>query len=173
MTAAAAVPLIVLLAVLVMMLAELWLSTTNEGVLLATGAVQADDPVYGVMRIAYPCVFIAMALEGVTRGVELGAITFAGVALMFLAKALKFWAIASLRTRWTYKVLVVPALPLVTTGPYQWMRHPNYVAVVGELVAMALMTHARVTGPLGTLFFGWLLWRRITAEERAMALYSP
>jgi isoprenylcysteine carboxyl methyltransferase (ICMT) family protein YpbQ len=54
MTAAVAVPLIVLLAVLVMMLAELWLSTTNERVLLANGAVQADDPVYGVMRIAYP-----------------------------------------------------------------------------------------------------------------------
>jgi isoprenylcysteine carboxyl methyltransferase (ICMT) family protein YpbQ len=46
------------------------------------------------------------------------------------------------------------------------------VAVVGELIAMALMTRARVTGPLGTLFFGWLLWRRITAEERAMELYS-
>ena len=40
--------------------------------------------------------------------------TFAGVSLMFLAKALKFWAIASLGTRWTYKVLVLPALPLVT-----------------------------------------------------------
>lgn len=172
MTAAAAVPLIVLLAVIVMMLAELWLSTANERVLLANGAVQADDPVYSVMRIAYPGVFIAMALEGMTTGVELGPITFAGVALMFLAKALKFWAIASLGTRWTYKVLVMPALPLVTAGPYQWMRHPNYVAVVGELVAMALMTHARVTGPLGTLFFGWLLWRRITAEERAMELYS-
>ena len=173
MTAAVAVPLIVLLAVLVMMLAELSLSTANERVLLANGAVQADDPVYRVMRIAYPGVFIAMALEGMTRGVELGAITFAGVALMFLAKALKFWAVASLRTRWTYKVLVIPALPLVTAGPYQWIRHPNYVAVVGELVAMALMTHARVTGPLGTLFFGWLLWRRIAVEERAMELYSP
>jgi len=172
MTAAVAVPLIVLLAVLVMMLAELWLSTTNERVLLANGAVQADDPVYGVMRIAYPAVFIAMALEGMTTGVELGAITFAGVVLMFVAKALKFWAIASLGRRWTYTVLVMPALPLVTAGPYQWIRHPNYVAVVGELVAMALMTHARVTGPIGTLFFGWLLWRRITAEERAIELYS-
>jgi methyltransferase len=172
MTVAVAVPLIVLLAVLVMMLAELWLSTANEGVLLANGAVQADDPVYGVMRIAYPGVFIAMTLEGMTTGVELGSITFAGVALMFFAKALKFWAIAALRTRWTYKVLVIPSLPLVTTGPYHWMRHPNYVAVVGELVAMALMTHARVTGPVGTLFFGWLLWRRIAAEERAMELYS-
>ena len=172
MTTAVAVPLIVLLAVVVMMLAELWLSTANERVLIASGAVRADDPVYSVMRVAYPAVFIAMALEGLLTGVELGPITFAGVALMFLAKALKFWAIASLGTRWTYKVLVMPALPLVTTGPYQWMRHPNYVAVVGELIAMALMTHARVTGPLGTLFFGWLLWRRIAAEEQAMALYS-
>ena len=172
MTTAVAVPLIVLLAVVVMMLAELWLSTANERVLTANGAVRADDPVYAVMRLAYPGVFIAMALEGLLTGVELGPITFAGVALMFLAKALKFWAIASLGTRWTYKVLVMPALPLVTTGPYQWMRHPNYVAVVGELIAVALMTHARVTGPLGTLFFGWLLWRRIAAEERAMELYS-
>jgi methyltransferase len=95
-----------------------------------------------------------MALEGMTTGVELGAITFAGVALMFLAKALKFWAIASLRTRWTYKVLVIPALPLSRPVPYQWMRHPNYVAVVGELVAMALMTHARVTARLGRCFSG-------------------
>lgn len=179
MTAATAVPLLVLVSVIVMMLAELWLSTTNERVLLANGAVQADDPVYAVMRIAYPGVFIAMALEGMMTGVELGplwgrttAITFAGVTVMFVAKALKFWAIASLGRRWTYKVLVVPALPPVTTGPYAWMRHPNYVAVVGELVAMALMTHARVTGPLGTLFFGWLLWRRIAAEQRAMELYS-
>jgi methyltransferase len=172
MTAAVAVPLVVLLAVLVMMLAELWLSLSNERVLLANGAVQADDPVYQLMRIAYPGVFVAMAIEGAITGVEPGPLVFAGVALMFAAKALKFWAIASLRTRWTYKVLVMPALPLVSGGPYQWMRHPNYVAVLGELIAMALMTHARVTGPLGTLFFGWLLWRRITAEEQAMELYS-
>jgi methyltransferase len=166
------VPLIVLAAVLVMMLAELWLSMSNERVLRANGAIEADDPVLAVMRLAYPGVFVAMAIEGAIVGVQPGVMTFAGVALMFAAKALKFWAIASLGTRWTYKVLVVPALPLVTTGPYAWMRHPNYVAVVGELIAMALMTRARVTGPLGTLFFGWLLWRRITAEERAMELYS-
>jgi methyltransferase len=165
-------PLIVLTAVLVMMLAELWLSMSNERTLLASGAVEADDPVFAVMRVAYPGVFIAMALEGLVIGVELGPMTFAGVALMFAAKALKFWAIASLGTRWTYKVLVMPALPLVTSGPYTWIRHPNYVAVIGELIAMALMTRARVTGPLGTIFFGWLLLRRIAAEERAMALYS-
>ena len=165
-------PLIVLAAVLVMMLAELWLSMSNERVLRANGAVEANDPVFAVMRLAYPGVFVAMAVEGAIGGVQPGPMVFTGVAVMFAAKALKFWAIASLGTRWTYKVLVIPALPLVTRGPYRWMRHPNYVAVVGELIAMALMTHARVTGPLGTVFFGWLLWRRITAEERAIELYS-
>ena len=166
------VALIVLAAVLVMMLAELWLSMSNERVLRANGAIEANDPVFAVMRLAYPGVFVAMAVEGAIGGVQPGPMVFTGVAVMFAAKALKFWAIASLGTRWTYKVLVIPALPLVTTGPYRWMRHPNYVAVVGELIAMALMTRARVTGPIGTLFFGWLLWRRITAEERAMELYS-
>lgn len=165
------VPLIVLGAVLVMMLAELWLSMSNERILRAHGAVEATDPVFSLMRVSYPAVFVVMGLEGVLTGVELGPMTFAGVSLMFLAKALKFWAIASLGTRWTFKVFVMPALPLVSSGPYRWMRHPNYVAVVGELIAMALMTRARITGPLGTLFFAWLLMRRIAAEEKAMELY--
>jgi methyltransferase len=167
-----AVPAAVLLAVLVMMLAELWLSQSNERILMANGGVYARDAPFGVMRLAYPAVFIAMAAEGAYIGVEPGPMTFAGVSLMFAAKALKFWAISSLGTRWTFKVIVLPGLPLVTSGPYRWMRHPNYVAVVGELIAMALMTHARIMGPLGTLFFGWLMWRRIAAEEQAMELYS-
>ncbi len=175
MTAATAVPLLVLVSVIVMMLAELWLSTTNERVLLANGAVQADDPVYAVMRIAYPGVFIAMALEGMMTGVELGplwgrttAITFAGVTVMFVAKALKFWAIASLGRRWTYKVLVVPALPPVTTGPYAWMRHPNYVAVAAEIVGFSLLARAPVAGVAGFVVFGALMLARIRVEERAL-----
>ena len=173
MSPGAVVPAVVLLAVLVMMLAELWLSASNERVLRANGGQYCWDARFALMRTSYPAVFIGMAAEGAYLGVEPGPITFAGVALMFLAKALKFWAISSLGTRWTFKVIVMPGLPLVTTGPYRWMRHPNYVAVLGELIAMALMTHARITGPFGTLFFTWLLWRRIAAEEQAMELYSP
>jgi methyltransferase len=164
------VPLTALGAVLVMMLGELWLSRSNERVLLRYGAVEADDPVFRTMKWAYPGVFIAMAIEGAVMGVDAGPVSLIGVALLVLAKALKFWAIASLGTRWTYRVLVLPTQPLVTIGPYRLMRHPNYVGVVGELIAMALITGARVTGPLGVVFFGWLLLRRIGAEERAMGI---
>ncbi|HLG59698.1 MAG TPA: isoprenylcysteine carboxylmethyltransferase family protein [Vicinamibacterales bacterium] len=165
-----AVPAVALLAVMLMMLGELWLSKANERVLLQNGAIEADDQVFRMMRWAYPGVFVAMVAEGAAFGVDIGPVTLAGALLLALSKALKFWAIASLGTRWTYRVLVLPTVPLVTTGPYRFLRHPNYVAVVGELLAMALMTRARVTGPLGVAFFGWLLFRRITGEERAMGL---
>ena len=162
------VPLIALAAALVMMLGELWVSTRNERLLLARGAVYPPDPVYRVMRLAYPGVFVAMALEGALAPPAPETSVAVGGAVFILAKLFKFWAIATLGTRWTYRVVVLPGAPLVTGGPYRLMRHPNYVGVVGELVGFALLTGAQWLGPAGTLFFSWLLWRRIVAEERAL-----
>jgi len=154
--------------VIVLMLGELWVSTRNERTLLARGAIAPPDPVYRSMRWAYPAVFVAMAAEGVLRGPAPRRVILAGVAVFTVFKLLKFWAIATLGERWTYRVFVLPGVPLVTRGPYRFFRHPNYVGVVGELVGMALMTGASVTGPLGILFFSWLLLRRIGAEDRAL-----
>ena len=63
----------------------------------------------------------------------------AGVVIFLLAKALKYWAIAALGDRWTFHVLVLRDETAVTTGPYRWLRHPNYVGVAGELIGAALM----------------------------------
>ena len=75
---------------------------------------------------------------------------------------------ASLGTRWTFRVLIVPDAPLVSTGPYAVLRHPNYVAVVGELLSMALLVGAVVSGPIAVLLFGLLLRQRIRLEDRAL-----
>ena len=163
-------PLIALAAVLAMMLGELWRSKTNERTLIHRGAIEIQDPVFRVMRVAYPGIFVAMAVEGFVRGAEADVVVLAGVGLMVAAKALKLWAIASLGHRWSYRVLVLPDEPLVTSGPYRWMRHPNYVGVIGELLAMALMTHAVIAGPWGTVLFALLLSQRIRVEERAMRI---
>ena len=72
----------------------------------------------------------------------------AGVLLFVASKALKYWAIRTLGERWTFRVLVQPGRPLVTTGPYRYVAHPNYIAVVGELVGAAMMLGARVSGPI-------------------------
>jgi len=159
---------IAILVVLVGMLVELRVSQANEKEYRRRGAVEAPDPVYAIMRWAYPGAFVLMAIEGGLSGVPLGWQTLAGAVLFVSAKALKVWAIRCLGPRWTYRVLVLPGAPLVTTGPYAFLHHPNYVAVVGELIGMALTMHAAVTGPLMTLFFTELLRRRIAAEERAL-----
>lgn len=154
--------------VLALMLVELSLSTRHERLLRARGAVESPDPVYATMRWAYPAVFVAMAAEGAWSGPVPASVVLAGVAIFVVGKLIKAWAIVTLGERWTYKVLVLPGVPLVTGGPYQFVRHPNYVGVIGELIGMALITGARVSGPLGVVFFSWLLLRRIRAEEQAL-----
>jgi methyltransferase len=119
------------------------------------------------MQVAYPAAFLAMIVEGLFR--EPGLPTIGGGALLFgAAKALKWWAIGSLGRCWTFRIIVVPGAPLVASGPYRVLRHPNYVAVAGELVAVAMMTGAWVTGPLATAGFGALMLRRIAVEQRAL-----
>ena len=161
------IPLAALAVVAALMLVELTISRRNERTMQRLGAVAPPDPVYGTMKWAYPGVFVAMALEGLWRDQIVTSMAWSGAAVFVAAKLLKGWAIASLGHRWTYGVLVLPNAPLVTTGPYRLMRHPNYVGVVGELVAMAMVTNARVAGAAGLLFFGYLLLR-IRAEERAL-----
>ena len=157
-----------LLAVLSMMLAESRLSLRHEQELRHLGAIEPPGDVYPTMRWAYPAAFVAMAAEGAIFGPDAGLATLAGVVLFGASKALKFWAIASLGTRWTFRVLIPPDARLVTRGPYALLRHPNYVAVVGELAGMALLVGARVSGPVATLLFVLLLRRRIRMENMAL-----
>jgi methyltransferase len=161
-------PLLVLFVVMLMMLGESRVSRRHERKLRERGAVEPPGDVYATMLWAYPAAFIAMAVEGTLFGPPPTNVALSGGALMAAAKALKWWAMASLGVRWTFRVLVMPGAPLVTHGPYAIWRHPNYIAVVGELVAMALMVGARVSGPLATLLFSWLMWRRIRVEDQAL-----
>ena len=91
-----------------------------------------------------------------------------GAVVFVLAKALKWWAIATLGPAWTFRVVVVPGDPLVARGPYRLMRHPNYVAVVGELAGAAFMAGAPGAGVVATAGFAVLLRRRIAVEERML-----
>ena len=79
---------------------------------------------------------------------------------------------AALGERWTFRVLVLPGVPLVGTGPYRYVSHPNYLAVVGELVGMAALMGATWSALPVWAGFGWLLARRIRVEERALGAAS-
>jgi methyltransferase len=150
-----------------MMLAELRLSRRNEAELRGRGALEAPGDPYAAMAVAYPAAFLLMGAEGLMRGVAPGAFV-AGVLLFAAAKVIKYWAIGSLGSRWSFRVLVLPAMPLVTDGPYRYIAHPNYVGVVGELAGTAMMMQAWVTGPIAIAGFGAVLWRRVRVETRAL-----
>lgn len=162
------------------LLAETRFSRAQERALRARGAIEpAGDP-YLALAIIYPLAFLAMGAEGLWRTSVAVPISAgndfiqpswmaSGVLLFTAAKALKYWAIAHLGDRWTFRILVVPGAPLVGTGPYRYVRHPNYVAVFGELVGMALMMTAWVTGPLATIAFAVALRRRLRVEEAALS----
>ena len=150
------------------MLFEARLAAHHDRALRAAGASEPPDDVIGWMRVAYPAAFVSMAAEGYVRSNRGDLLLVAGACVFALAKALKYWAIATLGSRWTFRVLVPPRSTLVTTGPYRYVRHPNYIGVMGELLGFALMAHAAYTGPASMLMFAWLIARRIRVEERAL-----
>jgi methyltransferase len=109
-----------------------------------------------------------MAIEGALTGPAPQDVLIYGLAGFGLAKALKLWAITSLGTRWSFRVLVLPHEPLITSGPYRLIAHPNYVAVIGELASVAAIVWAPISGVLATLAFGGLIIQRIRVEDRAL-----
>lgn len=165
---ALAIAVLTVVAALLMMGGELVLSQFNERQLRAKGAIEPPGDVIGIMRWAYPVSFIAMAVEGAWSGPSPSTILAGGLILFGLAKALKVWAIGSLGARWSYRVLILPGVPLVTSGPYRFISHPNYLSVVGELVSVAMVVAAPITGLVAVFGFGLLMRARIRVEDRAL-----
>jgi methyltransferase len=91
------------------------------------------------------------------------------LALLTGAHALRWWCIRSLGPQWNTRVVIVPGLPLVGRGPYRWLRHPNYVAVVVEGLALPLVHTAWVTALAFTVLNAALLTVRLRVENAALA----
>jgi methyltransferase len=162
------IALATVVAVLLIMAGEFGLSAFNERLLRARGAVEPPGDVIHLMRWIYPGCFVAMGIEGALSGPSPRDIMLYGLALFGLAKALKIWAISSLGWRWTFRVLIPPGEPLVTAGPYRFIAHPNYLAVVGEILSVAAIVWAPIAGVLSAIVFGWLMIARIRVEDRAL-----
>ena len=168
MNQAIAIAAVTVVAMLLIMAGEAVLSAFNETQLRAKGAIEPPGDVIGVMRWAYPLSFVIMGVEGALSGPAPRDVLMYGLAFLGFAKALKLWAITTLGSRWTYKVLVLPNAPLIKSGPYQFLSHPNYLAVVGELASVAMIVWAPITGVLAAIGFGWLMIKRIAVEDRAL-----
>ncbi len=151
-------------------LAELVISKRNAAWSMAHGGRESGRAHYAVMVALHTGLLVGMLVEAWVRRPEVGAL-LAGVMLVLVlaSQALRWWCIATLGRRWNTRVIVVPDLPLVRTGPYRFLDHPNYVAVVVEGFALPLVHAAWVTALVFTVANAVLLTVRLRVENAALA----
>ena len=154
-------------------LAELVVATRNARWAFAHGGVESGRGHYPVMAAMHTAFLVACIAEvAIADRPFLPWLGWPMLALVVASQALRWWCVATLGHQWNTRVIVVPGLPLVSGGPYRWLRHPNYVAVVVEVAALPLVHTAWVTALVFTLANAVVLAVRIPVEERALATVS-
>jgi methyltransferase len=156
-------------------LAELVVSNRNAAWSLSRGGVETGQGHYPPMVVLHTGLLVGALAEVWLRRPEFSpGLGFTMLALVVLSQALRWWCIATLGRRWNTRVIIVPGLPPVTGGPYRFLSHPNYVAVVVEGFALPLVHSAWITAVVFTVLNAALLTVRIRTENAALrTLPSP
>ncbi len=171
MTTSAAAYAVLVGAVALERLAELVVSKRNATWSAERGGFETGQAHYPAMVALHTGLLVACVAEVViAERPFVGLLGWPMLTLVVAAQALRWWCISTLGPRWNTRVIVVPGLPLVTAGPYRWLRHPNYVAVVLEGIALPLVHTAWLTAATFTALNVPLLAVRLRAEERAIGL---
>lgn len=161
---------ILIAAVVAERIAELVVSQRNANWALRQGGVESGRGHYLPMVLLHTGLLGACLYEVIVG--DRSFVPALGATMLVLvlgAQGLRWWCIASLGRRWNTRVIVIPGLPLVAAGPYRWLRHPNYLAVVIEGIALPLVHSAWLTALAFTVLNAELLLGfRIPAEERAL-----
>jgi methyltransferase len=144
-------------------LAELVLARRHTGLLLAKGAVEVAPGHYPAMVALHSAWLLGLWLLAPMRQVDIALLAAFGV-----LQVGRVWVLLTLGERWTTRIIVLPGAPLVRSGPYRFVSHPNYWIVAGEILvlplAFGLVAFALAFSALNAL----MLWVRIRAENAAL-----
>jgi methyltransferase len=147
-------------------LVELRISRRNQQKLEKQGVRKIAEPHFRWMVFMHGGVLACAATEVILlRRPLIPLLAIAMTALFIFANALRWWVIRTLAGHWNVEVMASSRVGVVTSGPYRWVRHPNYVAVVIELFALPMIHTAWITALAGTLANLEILRRRLRVEE--------
>lgn len=151
---------------------ELVLAKRNERVLISKGALEFDENGYNYIVAMHVAFFVSLVLEEflLQRGLDRLWVLF--LIIFCIAQVIRYWAIATLGVYWNTKVLVVPGSQRVRRGPYKYLPHPNYMAVIAEIAVIPLIFSCYITSVLFSLINLILVRRRIEVEESALEKIS-
>ncbi|MFI6604690.1 isoprenylcysteine carboxyl methyltransferase family protein [Nonomuraea sp. NPDC050536] len=150
-------------------LAELVVARRHLAWARSRGGIEYGRSHYPWLVLVHAGLLVAAPLEVWAYGRPfLPWLGWPALALVLGAQTLRWWCVATLGRQWNTRIVVVPGMPLVDRGPYRWLRHPNYVAVVVEGIALPLVHTAWVTALVFTAVNGVLLRVRIRTEDAAL-----
>ncbi len=150
--------------------AELVVSVRNAAWSRERGGIESGLQHYPFMVVLHTGLLVGALVEAWVRRPEVSpSLAWTMTLLVAASQGLRWWCIGTLGRRWNTRVMVVPGMPPVDGGPYRWLRHPNYVAVVVEGAALPRVHAGWVTAWVFTVLNAGLLAVRIRVEDRALA----
>ena len=143
---------------------ELLIARRNTKALLARGAFEVGAGHYPLI-VAVHALWLG-ALWWLAPG---RPVSWPLIGLFLLLQATRLWVLSTLGSRWTTRIIVLPGAPLVASGPFRFVRHPNYLVVVGEIALLPLAFGLWQIALIFSLLNAVVLTIRIRAEEKALA----
>lgn len=161
--------LVLLLVVAGLRIFELRVSKKHQQEMLQRGARKIADPRFRWMVLVHTGVLLGSACEVVfLKRPLIPALAGVMVVLFLGANTVRWWVIRTMGEHWNVQVVDSTPLGVITSGPFRYVRHPNYAAVFVEMVALPLIHTAWITATLGGLAHVLVLTQRISAEERVL-----
>ncbi len=144
-------------------LLELVIARRNTARLLAQGAVEHAPGHYPLIVALHAAWLLGLWVLAWDKPANL-----AWLAVFAALQAGRIWVLATLKGRWTTRIIVLPNAPLVRSGPFRFVSHPNYVVVVGEIAVLPLCFGLVGYAVLFSILNAAVLTIRIRAENRAL-----
>jgi methyltransferase len=161
--------LALLLAVAALRLVELRISKNHQREMLGRGAAKVEEPRFRWMVALHTAVLLGAAVEVVfLHRPFIPALGITMLVIFLAANVVRWWVIRTLGEHWNVQVVDSTRLGVVTSGPFRFVRHPNYAAVFAEMIALPLIHTAWITAVVGTVAHAIVLSQRLSTEERVL-----
>jgi methyltransferase len=155
---------IILALVTLQRLGELVLARRNTERLKARGAIEFDAEHYPLIVLVHAAWLATLWILGRDQDVNPWLL-----AVFVVLQGIRLWVLATLGSRWTTRIIILPGEPLIASGPYRYFSHPNYAVVVGEIAVLPLALHLPLVAAVFTLLNAVVLVIRLRAEVRALS----
>ena len=151
---------------------ELLISAKNKYSAFRSGGQEFYRESYSMMVGLQVLFFIALILESFPWQIPLDMLTWIGLTMIVLCQLLRYWCVMTLGSRWNTRIILIPNSSVIRTGPYRFMRHPNYLVVTLEFAIIPLVARAPFTLFVFSVANLLVLQQRITLEEQALREFT-